>query len=1505
MRRDNRTELPKVNFYDGQRVRESDLDAEQLHKDSRISNLALDFQGSGILELKPFEDYILLDTRNPGLYTEVGEENPSKLDIDAGNFDGKALELDRQPSDTEFGNRLEFSLYDTNSYGSTITKVMVVGRAFDGSVEGGILDYEILEFDGNETRITEKQYLSIVSIIFNNFSGGSGSSVANSAEDSVDLISANDGYLIVKETEPLRVYPRTATSYQTSSPNFALNNFIFKTLEAGDISEDSLGLGSSDSLGDLYIDLGEIEEITFAEDASTAISYGQKFLAKSNNLQKINLLLALESGNTFSGSLVLSIHRLSTEISCPTDVAPDDLIDYDPEVSPITEISFDVGDLADLGIILGTTPTIVPFDFSDTLIADPNIDPVIEKDNYYAFKITRVGDTRTGSVVLYKGYTSSAGKAEQGVQQYLEEEFSKTTQRFFEFDPNTNRFVDEDGASLWYEVHSATVEVTSGIAYATDGFSVSVPKTQSFVGENQVANYIKDIDLADVSYQGSNYIILDHIQEFTDVETHPVSGNQVNVRIKDAAQVSAITTSDLNSLVNDDNIPLILAYVSNLNNASGASLTDTFNLAGTLGPNTATIIAPSVSLTGTNLIGRIFVPDNACGCDDRYLIVNTRLEEVLAGDLDNDGEITYSDLQLISDLAGNTSNSLITEKRFMNGDIDPVAFYQADLNQDQTVDGIDIELIEDAIDGYANFTTPEKFEVLYLDIENIDSSLNNPTVDASVIASTTAGESTVTATFLDEKDAFAARIGDKVFIPSTSVDSGTYIISAKSLDLDTLIATLTVTDSNGETVSFVGDAAITASILSGTSTHIFANNKDLLTVPYDSFTFEISFSRANFKRRFISVCDLRRFTNSSFLELSTDPDCGCEGDQHSCSPVYKNQTYIGGDIYLPNGHIYTEPGTPHPGDFEYTNISMPIPPGTIDDCSLDLYNTFIKAETGSCLTAAGYPAMKYSDGSYVGCDDSGADTDISKGRVKFSKAISSLYVDSLIDGYEVDGYSDLTISSTENGLIFEDFELSEHTNFSTWSADAGSSSPPFTINTAGDPALFSLTTSSVASELYGKLNGPSVIYPNTSGNFIIDFEGSRTSWPASSLIAGQVFLGGRVKITNLDGSVATYDLGWEITGNGTTNFYFRGIKLDSGASVLDAFTYSTPATETIGDTVKFRFRRVNDVVQAFYYVPSIFDADSIASYGNYIRIGENPSVQAGDQAAEFSLLMIQRNNPTNGLAFSGSFDYARVKQELTINSSLADTDTMELKKDPVSFETSEALFAIPINLTRRTVLLSAELILTSAESATITEEFRVLPMDVVDLSNLTSISNIPESDTTSLYVDFAPGTVTTSQEVSVDVTDIVIAYLADQSHLPGHTKGFLLRPLDDNAAGWTIEANATLNIAYRDDTTGVIFKVGISIDPTTGVATFNTQNVLYDVLIEENRTVVNFGVYLKKSGFQNSNIELTIDDLSRLGLGTCQDATAFDEEDECFFIAGPTDGGLYVEGPFPCSFIYS
>jgi hypothetical protein len=1508
-------QIPKrVNFFDGQRVTETDVDTEQIHKISVTSDMVIDFHGSGVVKSDPFASTVLLDTRFPGRYVEDSDdENESKEDIEGGSYDGMPIYFDRQPSDNVRGNRLILNLVDADIIGRKTTKALLLGWAFDGINEKGQLVAELIEFKKNGEALTRHYYREVIAVMFNNFSGGIGKTELEASKVSEDLITATSGYIQVYEAEPLKVYPFTESSHQVESPNIGLRDFITSDTENSIEDEIEEALGAAISISDLYIELEGKEEIKFESDADTTLSYGQKFLSRSNNIQRIDLLLSAEedetadSGSEFnwSGDLVISIHELASEPKCPTDAVPSDLLDFDPELSPIVEMSYSQEDLEDLGYVLDDTLKVVSFNFAGTLIADPNIEPSIEEGKYYAFLVSRRGDNRTGTLVMEKGYDPVTKKNEEGVPLTTLEQFGRQISKFTEFDPNTERYVDDSSSSLWYIVHSNTVEIVNGTAYSDDGYAITLEKTEDFVGGAEISKFNRNIPLASISSGAKNYVVLSHIEEFTTPNVHPRTGNQVFTRIKDTGAVSVVDADGLAELM-EDTTPLLLAKIIDNNTRDAQSITGTFALPGMVKVDRVVINEPDTELLTENLVGRILIPDTDCECTAKYRIAKIECDIVKAGDLDRDGELTLSDLDPLLDIVGSTINSENTERNILGGDLDIEDFLLSDLDANETVDGFDIELLEDAIDGYVNFTAAEEIRFLTLRLENVLDASDNPTIfiDTASSGSTEADTNEITFAASSDNIALAIRVGDTVEIESASSDAGVYTVTSKQIADDDLTVTFEVDDSNGDQPSFVGDTGFNVTVISGTEVNTFADNNKLMDIPFASTNYEIAFVEAPFDDTFLEVCDLRRFVGVSFLEEASDPDCVCEEDDciepADCEPIYKNQTYVPDDLYI-GGAIYSEPGVPYHGDIEYAQIQMPLPPGSITDCAVNLYTNFIKADdTSSCKTAAGYPAMKYSDGTYVGCDDSGDDTDMTKNRVKISHAIASLYVDALVDGYATDGYADETVSITNEQLITELFTDYSYDGFSDWTDNPSNNTTITTItNPTGvnQPATFELTTTADSGKRFGRLDIASEA-DDFEGDFVLDWTASRSTWPSGSMTAGQVSSAMEILVTNDDSSTATYQLGWIVKNDGVTNIFFKGERTNSVGTIISSFEHYNSAPDSIGDEVLFRFRRINDVITAHYVVPGTLD-ESDSPFGQYVRIGTNPDVQAGSGSVSTSFGIVQDGGPTAALTF-----YTRL-HEVVVRSSYTPDDAPSnviISRDASTNEMRRVAMTFPINLTSKTSVVSADLILTSKTSDTITSSFNVIPLDIVNADNLSKYYDYPTDQDVSHTVSFQPGAITDGGEISIDVSGTVRSMLANTGHLPGFLKGFIIEPDTDADASFEIEDTATLEIGYEDTTTGVIFKVGVSVDASTGIATFNTKNILYDAILEECRTVINFGVYLKKSGFANSDVYVPIADLNRIGLGTCSDEEALDDDNECYFIAGSTATGVFVEGPFPCNF---
>jgi hypothetical protein len=1513
MSKANRPTLPRNNFFDGQRVTESDLDSEQIHNRGLISDSTSDFHGNGVVRDRIFESRALLDTSDPGKFAD----NLSELVIDSGRYDGKAIFLDRQPEDSEFGNRLEIKASGLSIGGRVRAKVLIVGLTYSALNTAGELVSEVVEFDENSVKLSQFFYKKVISVFFNNLSGGTGATHYEASKKSENTL-GSAGSIIIREAEPLKVFSRTKTSFQDESPNLDLANFITSSESLTIQDEILIGLGSLYNFSDLYFELDAQGDLLFSENSSQIVSYGQKFLAKADNIQKIDLLFhvirdtSAPAGSEFdfSGDIVVSLHELQTDVDCISDPNPDNLIDFGPHPNPIVEVSYSQEDLAALGIVLSGDPQVVSIDLSNTLVADPNIEPTIKVDNFYVILISRRGSNTTGTLAMSSGFDKPSRKNENGQTLNPEENFGRQTQRFIAFDATNLAYVDDADSSLWFRVHSDCVEVTDGLAYSIDGLSVSLGKTEDFVGNTKIPFFLRNISLKAVAEGALNYLSLGRKDKFVSPGVHPRTGNFVYTRIEDATSASVLTASEL-AAAGTENPPLLLAKISDKNVRDAQPITGAFDKAGLLGRDYVTFVAPSTDLLTANLINRVFTPDLDCDCNARYRIIGASCEKAYSGDFDSDKAITNSDLLSLVNIVGNTLITETTQRKIHGGELDVLDFIKADLNEDGTIDGSDIELIEDAIDGYVNFTSDVSFNVLTLTLENILEEDDYPELFDSSDSATSLGTGAAAAasddisfTMTSEEEAFAIRIGDIISIASGAADAGTYIVSGKTVGTSGTDVSVSVTDENGGTVSFSGSTGFDVVITSGTRVNMFADNLNLLNVPFVARNWQIAYVGAAHAESAIDICDLRRFVETSFTELETIT-CVCATDEcqqtAACSPQYKTQKVIAGDMFIPDGEIYSEPGVPYHGDIEFSNILIPLPPGTIDDCQVDIYTNFIKAKDGSCKTASGYPAMKFSDGTYVGCEDSGANTDITKNRVKISQCIASLYVDALVDGYAVDGYADATETNDASEIITESFIDHSYPNasgFSEWPTLDPSAGTYFTISTPAalnSPATFILETISATERTGGIQYSP--LIADISDDFVLDFTMSRSIWGGASLTSGKASFYSELTITNTDDTRTILKFGWRETFGGNLELFYSGsLERITTGSVLNDFDYSIAAVDDLNDEIKFRLRRTGEAVFAMYFDDTLIDLSTNRT-GQYIKIGSNIPFQPGSGDAELDFNISQESSPNAGVIFATKL------HDLVIRHTLAsdDDDSSIVISRNTSGLIERATATFLTQLTQKTNVVSAQLDMTLASATTSTDSFNLIPYNILNADNLGPIIDYPLEDNASLISSFIPGALSAGDKISVDVTSIVTNFLAKTGHLPGHYKAILIEPSSSATSSFIITSDIDLIIGYEDVTTGVIFQIGASINAATGIVTLKTKNILYDALNEASRTTLGFGVYLKKSGFKNADVKIGIKDLSRIGIGTCEDTTVFEEDDLCFFIAGNTASGSLVEGPFPCS----
>ncbi|MDB2481598.1 hypothetical protein N9W84_00360 [bacterium] len=1498
MSSDKKSDLVRVNFFDGQRITEKDLDTDQEYFRSLLSNITLDFHSSGIIDPNLNNEKILVDFSKPGFYGD----NSSKDIIDAGEYDGRSVNVDVQPSDPVYGNRLEVLLKNSNSRGSRKTKMIIVGRSFNSLNENNDLVTEVLYLDDDETKLTANYFNRVYGIILNNYSGGTGKDYYQTSLESLNNLT-KEASLVIKESGPAKLFPYSLNSFQDLSPNYDLAYFISSSNSRTIQDEIALAIGSNGSIDEAFIDLDGKDTLLLEKNGDISKKYGQKFISKSNNLQKIEILMSVPNDSTdgydWSGELVMSVYELSTELdSCGSPRYPDQPVDFDPEITPIAELSLDQSDLADMGISLEENPSIVPFDFSDTLLANPNIDPSLSKDKYFAFTVSRVGSNLKGSVRVHRGTYNSLKKQELNIPLNPLEKYGRQNQVFTQFDPSTKRYVDDKDSILWYRVRSSSAEVTDGACYTGEGLIVVIPKYEDYVGSTKLLRFERHIDLVDIS-GARNYLVLDAKQKFLDADVHPRTGNFIYTRIQDVPSLRFIKRDELNSYETKD-LPVILGSIYDFNSRSAQDIEGVFSEAGSYDTNYFYLFDPSDEIKTSQLIGRNFIPDTDCQCSNVYKIVESECMSVKSGDLNNDGVLNNLDLQEILKITGNTINSFETERRLFGESLSLVEFKQADLNNDQTIDGFDVQLLEDAITGLKNFDVPDNLVFYKVYFEELkDQGYPIVFADATQTSNATSGSDKIDFTSTSQEIALAIRIGDKVTIPTGFPDEGEYIIYGKEIASDGLSVTISVTDDFGTDISFLGSSNFDITVRSKTKTNIFTDNFDLIKVPFASKNYKIYLSVPNFKERFLKVCDLRRYVEFSYVDNKKN-SCICietACPEEECLPDTQNEKYLPGNLLL-SGNLLDEEGKTHRGDYEYATVTIPLPPGSIENCSINIYDNFIKAKDNSCETIAGFPAMKYSDGTYIGCEDSGDDTDLTKGKVKLSHAIASLYVDGLIDGYSASGgLPDLQINVLASEKFEEKFIDFSYTGFNSWNINGSSSSNVSITTIAGpnEPALFELTTVSATGNRFGELEKP-FSSSDMDDDFVFDFQLARSSWDDSSLTTGKVSFYAKFVVTNTDGSSSILKVGYKLIGGGKTKIIYSGQNFDSSSNLVYEFDFEDARIETVTETMLFRVRRIGDVVTAYFFNPQVNLCDQGAC-DEYIRIGQNTQFHAGEGTVDYSFVIDQDNAPNASEVFSGKVIKVEARSEYI--SANADS-VITLARDSSSNQIDRTMFNFPLVLSSRTNIISASMTLKYASSGTINERVNIIPLNVLDADNLSTITNLAETINQSYILDFIPGTFTSGQEVSIDISSIIVTYLGQTGHISGQYKALILEPDGTSNMSFDIDSKIEISLVYEEISTGVVFKVGLDLDTKTGILSLKTKNILYDKLIRENRTVVKVGVHMKKAGFINEDIEVDISLLKNIGVGDCLPSEEYPSEEECFFVTGSVKTGTYIQGPFPC-----
>ncbi len=682
--------LKRNNFFDFKQISKEDLEVEQDFNMGNVAALANAVGGSGVVLDFPVEPTIF--------DSDALTEYQSGL-VAINTFDGQGVLSEPYTcTDTVFGNQLAIALTDARVGGVVHTIAVVLGKTFDGS-----LIYETLEFASNTEKLTKNHFTEVTNLMFNNLRGNENTSIDGYGSFDVG------GRLVVTEASSFRAGRGTIAAEQSLWPDLTMA--YFKTSESSRSLHTELtdAIGTSNNIDDLSINTTTATYREFTEGASSELILAQKFQMRGNNIQKVSLALALESGSTWTGQLEIGIRPLMDTTSLPTDYLPDTQIGFDPNVNALEVITLTQADLLNQGIVLNQDYQIVDAVFSGTRLSNPNISGLIDGE-YYAITIRRLGNTGTGTIITPESPNEDADI------------------RLSVFD--TGVWTDISDSTLWFKVWTSGAFVTSGTAY-DNGTRVVGAKTEVNAAGSSIQKYLDNIPLADPSEDTENYIVLQNSEEFTDVISHPRTGDDQFNRTHDAPLISALEQDGVSELLDSGTKPIILARFRDRNAKNNPTITGTIDFPGLGIGNTIDIINPGSDLLVQNVVGSIITP-NILKPTIKYKIIAQELITDLYGDLDGSGDISVDDSARLLELDGyapdlnqGTVDPAIQLQAVLSGVTSVAELLRADLSDDGYITNSDdgYEISEYLNNGSA-FTSGSSFSRTRLTVEPLELQLS-------------------------------------------------------------------------------------------------------------------------------------------------------------------------------------------------------------------------------------------------------------------------------------------------------------------------------------------------------------------------------------------------------------------------------------------------------------------------------------------------------------------------------------------------------------------------------------------------------------------------------------------------------------------------------------------------------------------------------------------------------------------------------------------------------------
>lgn len=862
-------------WNDAQRVDQGDLETEQNHNNEIDAAIVQNHFGSGVLIATP-EQVVLFDS------DELTADQSSLLA--AGDFDGTGLDAHRQPSDPNLGNQIEVTLTDSSVFGRRSVKVAVIGLAFDDTVQ-----MERFYFRRNGKQVSSKHYKRILTIFTNDFKGNNNCS------------RNHGGHLVIRETASFQISSDPIMVAQDVEPDLFWRDFkiadpfstLSQTLQAG--------MGSEYSFDALNINTyGKFNREILAGDTNTRL--GQKFLATTNNIQKITLLMGIKSNDLateedkfdWSGNIIVGIYALQTTTSSPSDIIPALALDFDPSPNAIAEISYTQDELRNYGYILTNVLQPIDFVFNSTSAGSVS-SPVIEPGKYYAVTVRRAGAVSTGDVLLGQGNNRT--------------DDSHLT-------VFNGIWVDVPDEDLWFQVWTDAAKIADGQGY-DGGKGILYPKTAQDTATGTVIDYqARHFPFANTGENVANIAVLQATVLPSVQVQDERTGNPVNSRKTFAPAVNFVTESELSDL-KETSEPLVIGCILDRNAKTNPLLDKTQQYPGLAKNNEFVIVNPDPDLLSLSLIGSNLVPDSTC-CADSYKIFKVTVCTDGYGDVNGDGNIDADDVILAASLIGESVYFPSTQQKIADGYFDTLQLLRADVDGDGYVTSDDLDLITSYVNRTINsFPAGSYFTHMTLKVEQSVGRWDGYfDCDGYVRLDGYIGQNLISPEDLSPSE----QLYDGYIIePQLQLHAGYMAIPFVPLPYQIIhypfwqpYLVIESSEARKVTAAFTFDEKVPDRNCSTATT--FACSEPSTTLP------------------------------------TVDPG--------------RNDFFAPDNLIIGRGEILRPDGSHYPVDFEIGTVILQLPAIPLAESALNIFDKFV-ADRGDGFTRAGYPAMRYADCSTV------------------------------------------------------------------------------------------------------------------------------------------------------------------------------------------------------------------------------------------------------------------------------------------------------------------------------------------------------------------------------------------------------------------------------------------------------------------------------------------------------------------------------------------------------------